>query len=47
MINIADTKVARRIGEYFIKHISKLRDVSLLFFIIYLKKVFIFITFIS
>lgn len=27
MINIADTKVARRIGEYFIKHICKLREV--------------------
>lgn len=27
MINIADTKVARRIGEYFIKHICKLRDI--------------------
>lgn len=28
MIVIADTKVARRIGEYFIKHIQKLQDVS-------------------
>lgn len=27
MIIVADTKVARRIGEYFIKHISKLRAV--------------------
>uniref|UniRef100_A0A914RXR4 Uncharacterized protein n=1 Tax=Parascaris equorum TaxID=6256 RepID=A0A914RXR4_PAREQ len=27
MIIIADTKVARRIGEYFVKHIQKLQDV--------------------
>lgn len=27
MINIADTKMGRRIGEYFIKHISKLHEV--------------------
>ncbi|VDN40205.1 unnamed protein product [Gongylonema pulchrum] len=27
MIIIADTKVARRIGEYFIKHIQKLQEV--------------------
>lgn len=28
MIIIADTKVARRIGEYFVKHIQKLKDVN-------------------
>uniref|UniRef100_A0A915ATL1 Eukaryotic translation initiation factor 3 subunit L n=1 Tax=Parascaris univalens TaxID=6257 RepID=A0A915ATL1_PARUN len=28
MIIIADTKVARRIGEYFVKHIQKLQDVN-------------------
>ncbi|KHN75659.1 Eukaryotic translation initiation factor 3 subunit L, partial [Toxocara canis] len=28
MIIIADTKVARRIGEYFVKHIQKLQEVS-------------------
>ena len=28
MIIVADTKVARRIGEYFIKHIAKLRSVA-------------------
>uniref|UniRef100_A0A7E4VY36 Eukaryotic translation initiation factor 3 subunit L n=1 Tax=Panagrellus redivivus TaxID=6233 RepID=A0A7E4VY36_PANRE len=27
MIIVADTKVARRVGEYFIKHITKLQDV--------------------
>lgn len=36
MINIADTKVARRIGEYFIKHICKLRDVCFIIFLIFL-----------
>ena len=28
MINIADTKMGRRIGEYFIKHISKLQELT-------------------
>jgi len=28
MIIVADTKVARRVGEYFIKHITKLQDVT-------------------
>lgn len=27
MIIVADTKIARRIGEYFIKHIGKLHSV--------------------
>ena len=28
MIIVADTKVARRVGEYFIKNISKIQDVT-------------------
>ena len=28
MIIVADTKVARRVGEYFIKHIIKLQEVT-------------------
>lgn len=31
MIIVADTKVARRVGEYFIKHIIKLQEVSWIF----------------
>lgn len=38
MIHVADTKVARRYGEYFIRHIQKLMEVKK----IYLKNLFKF-----
>lgn len=41
MIHIADTKVARRYGDFFIRQIHKFEEVRFLYFII--KDLFIFV----